>query len=166
MAALSLLDFTSFSEIRAILGVEADELTDDTLSLDLYAFALRSEFNEVDAAILPRYATLAAATDPRSDDEQALYEGCRLFAAYAVSCRLASSLPLFSPKDVTDGKAATARFADGPYRVVIAEAKSQYDRLRLQLPALLNKVDATSTAVPQRNYFAVTSPDTDPVVAS
>lgn len=164
---MALLDFTSYAEIRAILGVSDDELADATLALELYASSLNAEFDEVDEGIRPKYVAVKeiAAAD-RTAAEQRFYEVARLFSAYAIAQQLSSSLPLFAPKDIADGKASIGRFADGPYREVIKETRAQYDRLRLRLPAVYNAVTTDTVALPERTYFSVATPDADPVTGS
>lgn len=162
---MTLLDFCAYADIRAVLGVEDDELTNDTLALELYLSSLKLEFNETSAGALAQYTTVAAlAETARTADQQAFYEGCRLFAMYATANRLASSLPLFAPKDITDGKSATGRFADSPYREAIQETKSQYERLRLKLPGLLAALSATTAQPVARVYFSGSAPSSDPVL--
>lgn len=159
---MALLDFCTYDDIRAVLGVEAEELPDTTLALELYLNALNLEFNETAPDALNQYATVKALTT-RSGAQQAFYEGCRLFAMYATAKRLASSLPLFAPKDITDGKAATGRFSDSPYRDVIAETAGQYERLRLKLPSLLAALSASTINANPRVYFGSSAPSSDPV---
>lgn len=160
---MALLDFCTYDDIRAVLGVENDELVDATLGLEVYDLTLRMEFNEAAPGSLAQYATIKAMTSGRSDAQQAFYEGCRMFAVYAVACRLTSSLPLFAPKDITDSKSTLTRFTDSPYRDVITYVKDEYERLRLKLPGWLAALTSTTVTVTPRVLFGASSPDTDPV---
>lgn len=165
---MALIDYTSYDEIRATLGVPEDELEDATLSLPLYENYLRMELDDLgNGDAVEKFATIALVPEPsRTKAQQRLFELIQLYATYAVATQLASSLPLFSPKDISDGKAATGRFADGPYREVIKQNKDIYDRLRPKLEAALAAVDSGAATTVDRTFFVVSSPSTDPVVES
>lgn len=165
---MALIDYTSYEEIRATLGVDDEELSDDTLALPLYESYLKLELEDIgNGSAVDQFATIAlVAEDARTKAQQRFFELVRVYSTYAVAVQLATSLPLFSPKDIGDGKASTGRFADGPYREVIKQNKDLYDRLRPKLEQALAAVDNTAAVLSERNFFVVSSPSTDPVVAS
>lgn len=162
MAALT--TYTTYAEIRAALGVSDDEIEDDTLALDLYSSALTADLKDVASGIPTQFETIANMTeDARTETQQDFFEATRLFATYSVAKQLASGLPLFSPKDMTDGKASFSRFADSPYRETIKRINEQFDRMRNRLANLYAEVQSSSTTPVTFNFFTAVSPATDPV---
>lgn len=160
-----LTDYTTYAEIRATLGVNVDEISDATLALEMYATNVERELDGIDSDLATDYATVKAIVEAsRTAAQQKFYLAVRLFVPYAVGVHLASSLPLFSPKQVTDGKAAMTRYADSPYKVAIEECKKNYDTFKVYLEdkyAVYGGGAETATAL--RPFMGVVSPDTDPV---
>lgn len=165
---MAITDFTTFSDIRASLGVSDDEIEDATLSLELYESNLAAEFDDVTSdagsSLSTAYATVSAITS-RNEAEERLYRSTRLFSTYTVAKQLCSSLPLFSPKEMTDGKAAMTRYSADPYKETITQVKAQYDKSRRRLVDALKAYVSTtaSTGFVPRTSFAVSQPSYDPV---
>ena len=44
---MPLTDYTSYDEVRAALGVSAEELEDETLQLDFYSISLTAELEDI-----------------------------------------------------------------------------------------------------------------------
>lgn len=155
-------DYTSYDEIRAALGVSVDEIDDATLALALYADTLQVELEDV-ALTLPTVYTATKALPTPTDDEKRFLQSAHLFATYAVAKQLTTSLPLFGPEEITDGKAAVKRFAD-PFKKVTEAVGQEYARFRSRLVQTFAVVNSTTVndAAP-KTYFAVISPSTDPV---
>ena len=163
--ATALTEFGTYNDYRAVLGVDSDELEDTTLALELYSSFLEMELAEVSEDVPAEYVTVKAIAELSRTTEQAVfYAATRLFALYAVANQLGTSLPLFSPKDITDGKASISRYADSPYRDTLKNVTKNYDRLKNKLAAAYSTLSSSSNTVPVRNYFAVSSPTYDPVV--
>lgn len=159
----ALTKYTTYDEIRAVLGVTDEELEDSTLSLGVYSSALDMELDDVDSGIAGLFDVVANLDEAiRTTDQQKFYGGVRLFATYAVARQLSSSLPLFSPKDITDGKAGISRFSDSPYKTTIRDVKEQFSRLKQRLTLLYDTLQLTSTATVTLTGLSVTSP-IDPV---
>lgn len=164
---MTLLDYTAYDAIRAVLGVNSDELEDATLALELYSTHLLMELEGVSLLLPSEYVTVSAIDlGSRSAAQQRFYLNARLFATYAVAHQLAPGLPMFGPKDTTDGKAATGRFADSPYKVTLKEVEKAYDRLKIKLAEDFQALSASSATVVQRTLFGVSAPLVDPVTGS
>jgi len=161
---VSITTYTEYDEVRAILGVDDEELLDATIALDIYDTHLVGELEDINLILPSDYAVIAAiAASARTQTQQRFYSATRLFAAYAIAKHLSSALPMFGPKDITDGKAGVSRFADAPYKAVIAAIKAEYDRLRPRLETAYAAISSGSTSTTARVYFAKTGLATDPV---
>jgi len=165
---MTLIDYTSYDDVRAALGVSQDEIKDTTLSLDLYAFNLASELEGISLTLIPAFTTVKAIpVDDRSAVQTRFFQATKLFASYAVAKQLCTSLPMFAPKDQTDGKASLGRFSADPYKATIARIVADYEtnkaRLELALEGLTPEVGRVVTSRP---YFSVVSPLVDPVLGA
>ena len=154
--------YTSFDDIRAVLGVSTEELEDVTLSLDLYSNYLQMELEDVDLTLPDTYVTVKALPLPITAVQERFLQSVRLYATYSVAKHLTASLPLFSAKSVADGKATVQRF-DNPYKDTIAEVVRQCDKMRTRLIAALTAIGSTQAAATTLNYVTVSTPSTDPV---
>ena len=163
---MALIDYTTPSDIRAVLGVNDEELEDSTLGLEVYSISLEGELEDVAVSLPSEYATVAAIDEAaRTDAQRRFYLATRLFATYVVAQQLGSGLPMFGPKDITDGKAGVSRFADSPYKQTIEEVKRQYKKSRRRLEDAFSAVTSTSANTTVfRTFMVVSSPSTDPVV--
>jgi hypothetical protein len=159
-----LTDYTTYAECRAALGTNADEIEDATLALPMYELGLVADFEDIHASLPADYLTIAAiAPETRTAAEKAVYEAARLFAPFSVAVQLASSLPLFSPKQITDGKAGFARYADSPYKEATKRAKEQFDRHRGRLATKYATYKSSSAPTALRPFLRGIAPTSDPV---
>lgn len=157
--------YTTYADVRAALGVTPEELEDATIELGLYSDNLEVELEEIDTGLAGVYVTTKALASPTSTQDKFL-QAVRLFSTYAIAKHLTSTVTLFAPKDITDGKAAVARIAD-PYKTVKADVIAQYDRFRTRLTSLFAQVNSTEAATgATKVYFGVVSPDSDPVTGT
>jgi len=163
---MNLVDYTSFDDIRAALGVAELELKDTTLSLSLYGNNLASEFDQIDPTLTTVFVALPAAGSQTAEEKSfALY--VQLFATYAVAKQLTVSLPLFSPKEIGDGKATMTRYAVDPYKATINGINVQYESFKSKLAAAFDAVSlVTADVVAPRPYMTVVSPSSDPVTGT
>lgn len=159
---MALLDYTTYADVRAALGVSEDELSDDTLALSLYSSNLKLELLEINSGFPALYATLKD-KDPRTSDEDLLYESTRLFATYSVAKQCCASLPMFGPKEVSDSKAAMVRFSDSPYKETAKQVYKQYEANKLRVVDAYRIVAVASGTRTQRVFMAVSQPTNDPV---
>lgn len=163
---MEITSFTTFNDIRAVLGVSSDEIEDATLSLDIFELNLTSELEDIGLALVSDYSTVAELTT-RTAVQERFYQATRLFSAYAVAFQATGSLPLFSPKDISDGKATVSRYADSPYKEVIKKVTAQYEKFKLKLEKAY--ADFGSNSAPSRTvlpFFNVASGARDPVTNS
>lgn len=161
-----LTDYTSFDEVRAALGVEVEELDDSTLELTLYADVLQVELEEVDIGLPATYDAVQAQSS-QSEEDLRFLQAAHLFATYAVAKHLGTTLPLFSPEQVTDGKSAMRRSQDTPYQKVIDAVGREYARFRGRLEQAYGVINS-STAAPRvaKTYFGVVTPASDPITGT
>lgn len=163
---MALLTYTTYDDIRAALGVSSDEIEDATLSLALYELNLTSEFEDIDLSLESTYATVSALTS-RTDVQERFLQATRLFSTYAVAYQATTSLPLFSPKDITDGKAAFSRYADSPYKEVIKRVEQMHGKYKSRLEQALAANNAVSApSIAYRPYLSVGVPTSDPVTGT
>lgn len=160
-----LADYTTYADIRSALGVSSDDIEDETIALETWDHHLQFELEEVNAGIPAGYAAVVAVTAASRTAAQAkMYRATRLFSTLAVANALAASLPMFGPKDVSDGKATVSRFADSPYKATVSKVKEQYGVAKERLKGAWAELNASSSTTSARKYLSVASPSTDPVV--
>lgn len=157
-------DYTTYDDVRAALGVSVDDVDDTTLALNLYAASLEADLEDIDVTLPGTYATTAAIVTP-TDAQSRFLQSAKLFATFAVAKQLTSALPLFAPKQVSDGKSTMDRFAN-PYKDVVATVNQQYDRFKNRLTQTLAAIGTTTSAATPLNFFSVVSPSTDPVTGT
>ena len=108
-----LSDFTSAAEIRAVLGVADTELTDDVLALPLYVRQLTFDLEDVATNLVTEYlAVWALPAGSRTVAQQRLFDLVQLYSSFSVSKMLLTSMPLFAPRTITDGRATVERQTD------------------------------------------------------
>lgn len=162
---MPLTDYTTYAEVRAALGTNVEEIDDPTLALPMYERGLVADLEDIKSALPGDYTTVAAIDEgARTVAQQAFYTAVQLFAPYSVAAQLASSLPLFSPKQVSDGKAGFSRYADSPYKTAIENAKKLFDRYRARLADKYAAMQSTTDTLGLRPFFSTVSPTVDPVV--
>lgn len=160
--------YTTYADVRAVLGVSTDEVEDVTLALSVYADSLELELMDLGSALPALYAmtTLVAVLD-RTAAQQRFVLLTSMFATYQVAQHLSQALPMFSPKTISDGKANLSRFADGPYKTTIELVANQYGRLRVQLSAAFAALSSsTQIQTPTLPYLAGISVTPDRVTGS
>lgn len=165
---MALLDYTTYDDIRAILGVSTDELEDGTISLSVYEFGLSSDIRSVSRTLVADHAIVAAIPESSwTDTQREFMEGMSLFCTFSVARQLLTSLPLFSPKELGDGKATQVRYSDNPYKEVIRRVEAGFDKYRLELEAVYAEIKSSSAAArTDRIFMIVSSPTTDPVTGA
>jgi hypothetical protein len=140
-----IIEYTTYAEVRSALGVSDEELEDSTLALDMYALALNAALKRISAALPADYATIEAKDAPtRSIAEQDVFDAVRLFSVYQIAAEL-TGLPLFSPKQVTDGKAGFSRYADSPYKEAIKQVRQKLDLYQTSLMSVYASFKSSST---------------------
>ena len=156
-----LTTYTTYDDIRAALGVSTDELEDETLGLQLYEDALTADFDDISLELMTTFATVSAELNPTSNQTRFL-KYARLFATYSVARTLLTSLPMFAPRSVEDGKARMER-SDNPHRDTVKAVSGEYSKWRDRLEAAFLLLGQTTTVRTSRSYLSVVSPGADPV---
>lgn len=165
---MDLTAFLTYDEVRAVLGVSQDDIEDSTLALDVYKYGLLDAFEEMEVSPLEAYLSIYEG-DPAQMEavEFRLYRAVRLFAVYQVARELLGALPMFAPKEHTDGKASAVRFSADPYKDTKKSVEQRYEQ---QLQRLANAIAAyNSTAKVERAirpYFIGVASGSDPVTGS
>lgn len=108
----TLNQFASYDSIRAALGVSDDEVADTVLGLPIYMQLLNISFDAVVAGISDVYLPLVTGNPPPvlTPVQQRFVDVVQLFSVYSTAKTLLTSLPMFSPLGITDGRATLTRF--------------------------------------------------------
>lgn len=163
---MSLSPFTTPEDVMAVCGISSDELGDGQLDLMIYELALDKELRDVAPGLPDDFKAFLASPTPTSQ-QVGVVKAVQMFATYAVAMELTTALPLLAPKDISDGKATTARFADAPYKAVIAKIEAAYGKAKNTLEAALAELGGTTApAVRIPTMLAKSSPTYDPVLGS
>lgn len=165
---MALVDFTSYADIRAALGVDAVEVRDDVISLPIYENNLGMELDAIDLVLIPDYSVVKAkAPGSRTDKETRFMRAMQLYTTYVVARQLTVSLPLFSPKEINDGKASLVRYAQNPYEATIKGVLQLCETYRALLISSYGSLKETADSAAEiRNYFSVVTPTFDPVTGA
>lgn len=164
---MQLTDYTTYADVRGVLGVSDDELEDSTLALGVWSDQLALELDEIGANLRTDFDTVVAIDEAsRSAAQQKFYRTTRLFAAYEVANQLGSGLPMFGPKDITDGKASFSRFSDSPYKQTLKEVKAKYEEFLQKLTTAHAALSSATVSTTTRVLFAGVGQAVDPVTGS
>lgn len=162
---MALLDYTTYEEVRAVLGVSATELPDLTLSQPQYGTALTLDLRDISVSVPTLYTTISAIPQiSRTADQQWYYDLTRLTAAYAIARNLLTSLPLFSVARLTDGRAEFERQKD-IFDDVREAVNAMYNRLMKKLADLLLQLEPGAIVFTEvtQTYTLSIGLGTDPV---
>lgn len=160
---MSLFTYTTYDEVRAVLGVSDEELADVTLELPLYEQQLVLELESVYDSLPSMYIAIRS-LDPtsRTTKEQKLFDIVQVFSAYATGKILLVSAPRFAPKRITDGRAEVERVAD-PFANLRDDLEQTLLALRARLIAALVALDVVFTPATARVYFGVAGLSINPI---
>lgn len=158
---MSITAYTTFADVRAVLGVSEKDLSDSTLSLAWYSDTLDEELEEVSTNLVATFLAATSAVTP-SEDQKRLMRAVRIFAAAAVARTATAAIRLAAPQQVTDGKAAMTRFSD-PIKELTKDVEAKYLAARDKVAAALSAIISTGSGGGQRPWFSVVSPSSDPV---
>ncbi len=160
---MALTDFTEYDEVRAILGVSAREIEDKVLALKIYERELQFLLAEIAPTLETTYLALANAST-RTTPEQKFVDIVQVFSAYAVSKSLLTSLPLFAPRRIQDGRAEQERVQD-PFPTLRDDISMAYSAMLERLNGALGSVGLVPANTTSRAYFSTSSLTVDPVIA-
>ena len=161
---MSLLNYTTYDDIRAALGVTDEELEDGVLGLQLYEDSLRFELDDVHPDLAALHTTLES-TPVLTSAQERFMAACRGFATYAVARSLTSTLPMFGPKSIEDGKARMERFTD-PYKATIEAVNKSYATWKARLEAAYGTLMSTSRPTVFMSYAVSATPTYNPITGA
>jgi hypothetical protein len=113
-AVANLTDLVTADEIRAMLGVEVKELPDSKIDLPVYLRSVKLAVGRLDTQRRYWDAFEALPGSGMSDVQQRFSDAFLTFAGWKAASLLAVSLPQFSPRSITDGKASFQRQPNSP----------------------------------------------------
>ena len=157
-------DYTSYAEIRAVIGVDALELPDATLGLQTFATALYRTLLSITNSSGDTLVALFDAIDPFDMDisEEILYYTIKEYATYVVADACCSGLSMFALKSDSDGKATQSRFSsEATFKDVVKNVQQRLASLTGALDQMLG--GTTAYAIPGLTRV---SPATDVVTDS
>ena len=161
---MALLPYTTNNEVRAILGVTDNELSDDALGLGVYERNLKRELRDAGTNVTPIFRDfLAIPASSRSETQIEFIEAVQVFSTYAVARQLGSALPMFAPKEMGDGKSVMQRFGVSPYQDTLKTIETMYNRAQLHLVSAYAAVQSMTGQTQLRSYMVVSSPSSDRV---
>lgn len=164
---MNLLDYTTYQDVRAALGVNDVELTDETLGLALYSSNLAVELDDIGPTLADRYDEVRLlAEETRTKVQQRLFDVTRVFAAYAVAKQCAGSLPMFGPKSISDSKTEVSRFTNDPYKATIKAINEAWSAYRSRTTSALADLSASSAGRTKLSVLRVSKSSVDPVTGS
>lgn len=159
--------YTTYDDIRAALGVSVDELEDTTISLKVYSVGLEADLRDVSANLISDLeAVRSKLPGDRTSSESWLLDTASMFATYSVARQLTAALPLFALKEITDSKAAEARFAGNPFESTIRMIQAQFDVARDRLSTAYDQAKSTTTVTEVVSFLRVVRPARDPVLGT
>ena len=157
-------DYTTHEDVRAVLGVEADELENETLELHVYASGLESDLYEINPQLSVIYKDIGLKDkDQRTALELRVESLTKAFATYSLAKQVSASLPMFAPRSLADGKSTLTRFSGEPYADVIDSINAQYKLARSRLQAALDELLVFSRSRAASSIFFAVTPNYDPV---
>jgi len=163
---VSILTYTEYIDIRTVLGVTEEELTDESLSAAVLSHTLNDEFKQINVT-LQVDLDAAIAASPRTTEEQELVDAGSAFATYAVALQCLDSLPMLAPKARQEGKSSFTRFSDSPYKFTAEQLKAAYLRSRSRLlSAHYAYTNTESPPVSALPLCGISSPSSDPVTGT
>jgi len=167
---MALTQYCEPAEVRAVLGVNDLELSDQTISLPVHEMGLLRELTKISSSLPAAFSTISAKDEAdRSDAENDLFSAVRLFSVYAVARQAGIPLAIFAPKDVGDGKASVARFSGTPWRDVLDGVEKAFDSAKTDVRSALEAIGTSSGSIaPTRptTAFVVAGRAVDPVTGA
>ena len=137
---ISITDYTSYAEIRTVIGVDAVELPDVTLGLSVFTSALHRALRSITNSDGDSLITLFNAINPLSmtEFEEHLYYTIKEYATYVVADACCSGLSMFALKSDSDGKASQTRFSsEATFKDVVRNIRERIASLTGELDSLL-----------------------------
>lgn len=163
---MALTDFTTYAEVRAVLGVSEPEITDTVLALPMYEVLLTEDLRELNEDLEADFLAADALPSPTADQARFVYL-VETYCGHKIGSLLIGSLPMFAPRVITDSSSGFERMAD-PYqnmRQAITDTLA-YLRVRV-LEAYATLTPAAPAPIPTvRVLVANVGLGTDPVTGA
>lgn len=164
---MALIDYTTYDEVRAALGVSDDELADETLELPVYSTGVEEDLYVVSRTLTETYRGIEGKEeDDRSAAEARVYRLVRSFSTYSAARQIGTALPMFSPKSLSDGKASMSRFSGEPYKDVLKGLTEQFDLVRGRLILALEDLSSSTTTPRLKSLLTNVGSAYDPVTGA
>ena len=161
---MDLDDYTTCDDVRSLLGVDDAELKDATITLDVNLLDLEDNLYAVAPDLTTTFLDIKAKDEElRSVEEAQVFRLTKLFATYSLAHTLATSLPMFGPKSMTDNKASFSRFSGEPYEKVLSRILDRYAYYRDRLLAALEDLNSTEREQVVKTHFVAVGSAYDPV---
>lgn len=162
---MALTDYTSYDEVRAVLGVSDEELENATIALPIYDAQLQMQFEDMHPDLVALWEA-AKIADPQTSAQKRLARILPVFASYAVASNLLMSLSMFAPKKITDGRAEVERVTD-PYKHLRAELPIAFQGIKNRLEDILDDMGLNPIVVAGPRVLIGVSPlAIDPVTGA
>ena len=152
---MAFLDLTSGDSIRAVLGLDSTDLTDQNMTDMMMEEALVIAVVGIDHATIISEGTLGTPTSTQITK----YNLLRLYATYYLASTVSSS-QVTGMQSETDGKNAYKRFASTSWKNILESLGKMASYYRSLLEAELG----TGSALQPAALASIASPDYDPVV--
>jgi hypothetical protein len=135
-------DLTSYAEIRSLLGVSDEEISDDELALPIWSMLLTEKLSAVSDSVSTNFASIGLVPEAsRTPAQKKFLATTSMYAAYAVAQELLTALPMFGFKKLTDGKAEIERF--DRWEDLKAGIEKGANAMRVKLRLALAAIDPT-----------------------
>ncbi len=159
-----LTQYTTFDEVRAVLGVSDEELEDEVLVQPFYERQLILDIEDVDTGIPDAFDTVSAIPyASRTKVQKRFYDVVQLFSAYALGRTLLTSLPYFAELRMQDGRSEKQRVKD-PFAFTRDGVNAGFTAARQSLlAAYAATTGGTATARVTRTLLSGVGLATDPV---
>lgn len=144
-----LLTYTSYDEIRSVLGVSATELPDGALNQPMYDTHVLNALEDVAVGIPALFVTVTGLPSGTATADQTRFLGLAcLYAPYAIAKQLLTSLPMFGIQALTDGRAGFQRNSNAAiYDSVRNDVLLVLADLKLRLAAAYYAATGSTVAV-------------------
>jgi hypothetical protein len=127
--------FTKLDDVRSILGVSEEELTDLAMYAEVYATRLTEELTDLSGTLITQYLAKQSLLTPTAAEER-LVKLVQAYSGYVFSGYLLAAMPMFAPKTIKDNAAQMERVVD-PYAGLREDINSTLSYLKTKVLASL-----------------------------
>ena len=166
---MALTDYTTNDDIRALLGVDQQELADSVMSLNTVEHTVSIALNSETGIVAPdtvertfaQHHSFISAEGTPTLAQTMFKQKVELYAAYVGAAAVGGSLPMFAPKTKGDGKALVTRFSsEATFKDVLTCIYEMMGRLHKEL------LEEMGVTVDDVSLVTAVSPATDLVTNS